>query len=101
MPGQFRVLVVDDDRAIRSLLARVLERAGWCPGDMVYPWSADLGAVTAGSLTFKYDVEAYENTCRPESKECKGCSLGTGCAYDGGRHVRPRWLTNGFLVLYQ
>ncbi|MEZ0333028.1 MAG: response regulator [Gemmatimonadales bacterium] len=29
MPGQFRVLVVDDDSGIRSLVARVLERAGW------------------------------------------------------------------------
>ena len=29
MPGQFRVLVVDDDSGIRSLVGRVLERAGW------------------------------------------------------------------------
>jgi CheY-like chemotaxis protein len=29
MPEPFRVLVVDDDSGMRSLVARVLERAGW------------------------------------------------------------------------
>ncbi|MGE0872081.1 MAG: peptide-N-glycosidase F-related protein [Kofleriaceae bacterium] len=76
-------------------------RAGWCPGDMVYPWREELGAVAAGSYEFRYDVEAYTNTCRPDSPVCSGCSLGTGCEYDGGRHVKPRWMTNGFLILYQ
>ncbi len=77
------------------------ERAGWCPGDMVRPWREDFGAVTAGSHAFRSDVEAYENTCRPDSPVCSGCSLGNGCEYNGGTHVKPRWLTNGFVILYR
>ncbi len=42
-------------------------RAGWCPGADVKPWTFDVTADVAGSTsaTFSYDVEAYENTCRP------------------------------------
>lgn len=73
-------------------------RAGWCPGAMVTPWTADVGA-TAGSLTVRYDVEAYENTCRPGVASCSGCTLGTGCDYDGGAHTEPGWEQSAVMVL--
>lgn len=73
-------------------------RAGWCPGAMVTPWTADVGA-TAGSLTVRYDVETYENTCRPGVASCTGCTLGTGCDYDGGAHTEPGWEQSAVMVL--
>jgi hypothetical protein len=75
-------------------------RAGWCPGDVVRPWRADAGAISAGSYTVTYDPEAYENTCRPDSPMCTGCVFETGCEYNGGLHTVPRFVSNGFLILY-
>jgi hypothetical protein len=76
-------------------------RAGWCPGAMVTPWVAALDAPAAGPLTVTYDVEAYENTCRPDAPSCGGCTLGTGCDYDGGAHTEPRFEHSALLVLYR
>jgi hypothetical protein len=73
-------------------------RAGWCPGAIVEPWETDLGLVP-GPLTIGYDVEPYTNTCRPDSPTCTGCTLGTGCAYDGGNHTEPNWQQSAVLVL--
>lgn len=78
-------------------------RAGWCPGADVKPWTfdvtSDLAGVTSGS--FAYDVEAYENTCRPDANPCTGCTLGTGCAYDGGNHTEPNYQLSSLLIAYQ
>lgn len=76
-------------------------RAGWCPGAMVTPWTSPVDAPAAGALTVTYDVEAYENTCRPDATECAGCTLGTGCDYDGGSHTEPRFEHSALLVLYR
>jgi hypothetical protein len=76
-------------------------RAGWCPGATVTPWQAELTALAAGSTTVTYDVEAYENTCRPDATSCAGCTLGTGCEYDGGAHTEPRYEQSALLVLYR
>ncbi|HVK73387.1 MAG TPA: peptide-N-glycosidase F-related protein [Kofleriaceae bacterium] len=73
-------------------------RAGWCPGAMVTPWTADAAAPT-GPLTVSYDVQTYENTCRPEATTCSGCTLGTGCEYDGGAHTEPGWEQSAVLIL--
>jgi len=73
-------------------------RAGWCPGAMVTPWTADATAA-AGPLTVSYDVETYENTCRPESATCSGCTLGAACDYDGGAHTEPGWEQSAVLIL--
>jgi hypothetical protein len=75
-------------------------RAGWCPGAMVRPWSADFAA-TPGLLAIRYDIEAYENTCRPDAATCGGCTLGTGCAYDDGAHTEPGWEQSAALVLFR
>lgn len=73
-------------------------RAGWCPGAMVTPWIADV-AGTAGARAISYDVQTYENTCRPDATTCGGCTLGTGCPYDGGAHTEPGWEQSAVLVL--
>jgi hypothetical protein len=77
-------------------------RAGWCPGADVLPWVTDVTAdVLAGNPpTFAYDVEAYENTCRPDATTCTGCSLGTGCAYDGGSHTEPFFQVSAVVIGY-
>ena len=73
-------------------------RAGWCPGAIVHPWVEDV-AVAPGSLEVSWAVEAYENTCRPDATTCTGCTLGTGCEYDGGSHTEPRYELSALLVL--
>lgn len=73
-------------------------RAGWCPGAIVHPWSEDV-AVAPGLLEVSWAVEAYENTCRPDAPTCAGCTLGTGCDYDGGNHTEPRYELSALLVL--
>jgi hypothetical protein len=80
-----------------------LSRAGWCPGALVAPWSFDVTADVAGKAdaTFAYDVQIYENTCRPDAEPCAGCSLGTGCAYDGGAHTEPSYQLSAVLVAYE
>lgn len=77
-------------------------RAGWCPGADVLPWVTDITAdVAAGSSpVFSYDIEAYENTCRPDSPVCKGCTLGTGCEYDGASHTEPFFQVSAVVVGY-
>jgi len=47
------------------------------------------------------DVEAYENSCRPDAPVCTGCSLGTGCEYDGGNHTTPVYKLSAALTLFR
>ncbi len=79
------------------------DRAGWCPGSDVRPWIADFGDDLApgSSHTFGYDVQAYVNTCRPDSPTCTGCVFGTPCAYDQGSHTEPYYLISAYLVLFE
>ena len=77
-------------------------RAGWCPGADVLPWIVDVTTdVVGGSATFAYDAEAYENTCRPDAPVCTGCTLGTGCDYDGGAHTEPNYQVSSLLIAYE
>jgi hypothetical protein len=77
-------------------------RAGWCPGADVQPWVADVSAMAqAGKpITVHYEVQAYENTCRPDSPMCAGCALRTGCAYDNGNHTNPFYVLSAALIVY-
>lgn len=80
-----------------------LPRAGWCPGAEVLPWVEDVtDAVTPGrAATVAYDVEPYENSCSPQSPQCMGCALGTGCEYDGGNHTPPEYRFGAQLIIYR
>lgn len=77
-------------------------RGGWCPGAMVDPWWAVLPkpSTDLDSLPIAYEIEAFENSCRPDAPTCKGCSLGTGCDYDGGAHTEPFFQLSTLLVIY-
>ena len=77
-------------------------RSGWCPGADVKPWEIDVTAdVSASSSTVGYSVETYENTCRPDSATCTGCTLGTGCEYDDGAHTEPGFELSTVLIGYR
>lgn len=75
-------------------------RAGWCPGDKVYPWIIDINIAKLSSdfAEFKYDVDPYINTCRPDAVKCQGCVFGTPCSYDGGIHTEPRYYVSSYLI---
>ncbi|MFW7381937.1 MAG: peptide-N-glycosidase F-related protein [Oligoflexus sp.] len=77
-------------------------RAGWCPGDLVQPWYIDIQEpMPSEELSWRYQVEDYINTCRPDSPICQGCALGTACEYDGGRHTSPLYYTTVHAILYR
>jgi hypothetical protein len=78
-------------------------RAGWCPGADVLPWKVDVTADVAQSSTasFAYDVQSYENTCRPDATSCAGCTLGSACAYDDGNHTEPHYFVSSVLIAYR
>ena len=78
-------------------------RAGWCPGADVIPWVEDVTeAIEAGtSVTLRYATEPYENTCRPDASPCSGCTLGTGCDYDGGNHTMPVYKMSAAIIVYR
>ncbi|WP_437326560.1 peptide-N-glycosidase F-related protein [Sorangium sp. So ce381] len=78
-------------------------RAGWCPGADVRPWTIEFTADVAGTGAVKvaYDVAGYENTCRPDSPSCDGCTLGAGCDYDGGTHTEPGYELSTVLIGYR
>ncbi len=80
-----------------------LSRAGWCPGADVKAWSVDVTDDLAGAAaaTVGYDVQSYDNTCRPDASMCAACSLGTGCAYDGGNHTEPSYFLSTLLIAYR
>jgi len=73
-------------------------RAGWCPGDIVRPWEQDVTEAVRTASQASYDVEGYENTCRPDSKECKGCVFDTSCEYDGGNHTDPKYIVTSYII---
>lgn len=83
-------------------------RAGWCPGADVRAFSVDVGAdvnaeAKAGKKAFPvaYDVEGYDNTCRPDNCSASSCVFGTGCAYDNGAHTEPYYAMTAVLIGYK
>ncbi len=77
-------------------------RAGWCPGATVHAIAegVDLEA-PAAEVTLAYDVETYENTCRPGAPVCTGCVFGTGCDYNGGSHTEPAFWVSAALIAFR
>jgi len=76
-------------------------RAGWCPGAVVRDWTFEIPLPGDGIVNVGYEVEAYENTCRPDAPVCAGCILGTGCPYDGGAHTEPFYDVSTLLIAYE
>jgi hypothetical protein len=75
-------------------------RAGWCPGADVRPWTVQ-ATPTSRTLSISYDVDAYENTCRPSAPVCQACAFNTSCDYDGGLHTEPHYTLSSLLIGYR
>ncbi len=81
----------------------IYSRAGWCPGADVIPWDNDITAsVTPGqNATVNYDIEAYENFCRPNNPNCiSGVTCGD-CNYNYNGHTEPNYNVEGQLIFYR
>ncbi|MCE7934192.1 MAG: hypothetical protein DYG96_06325 [Chlorobi bacterium CHB2] len=74
-------------------------RAGFCPGEKVDVWDVDLTPfITAGkNYTIDYDVEPYENRCRPGVAPCP-CP---NCEYDGLGHNKPIFHIESYVIYYR
>lgn len=77
------------------------ERAGWCPGDAVPPHDIDITPVIAPGRTVEidYDVEPYENCCRPDNPECTGTS--PCCVFGDCNNHPPNFAISAQLILYR
>lgn len=73
--------------------------AGYCPGAVVVPWDNDIsGLVEPGALfTLDYDVEPYENKCRPGVDPCP-CA---DCDYRGFAHSMPIYWIESQIIYYR
>ena len=78
-------------------------RAGWCPGDKVNPWIVDVSsAVTAGSQAIlDYNIQVYENLCRPSNPSCVTGTTCTDCQYNYTGHTEPHYAVQGQLIQYK
>ena len=70
--------------------------------------SVDVGAdvsadAKAGKKSFSvgYDVEGYDNTCRPDNCVSSACVFGTSCDYDNGAHTEPYYALTAVLIGYR
>jgi hypothetical protein len=76
-------------------------RAGWCPGDRVYPWDINGFDFTPGQpLDITYFLEPYENFCRPNNPDCVDGSTCVDCDYNSTGHTEPNFNTSGQLFLW-
>ena len=62
-------------------------RAGWCPGDIVYPWIEDITSFVKdqSKVQFVYTPEYYINRNRGD---------------DGRSHTKPYFYKSNFLILF-
>ncbi|MDM7914317.1 MAG: peptide-N-glycosidase F-related protein [Candidatus Eisenbacteria bacterium] len=79
------------------------DRAGWCPGDKVDPWDADITeSVTPGeTAVLDYGIMPYENYCRPDNPNCVSGQTCTDCNYNYTGHTEPIWSLQTQLILYR
>ena len=64
----------------------ISSRAGWCPGDKVYPWLTNINSLSSGKHTITWRQQTYIN------------HKNTG--YNNGSHTPPFYQVSSFLVLY-
>lgn len=77
-------------------------RAGWCPGASVVPFDVDATAQTipGQNVTIDYDLQAYENLCRP-NPNCISGQTCSDCNYNNNGHTEPHYTVQGQLILYK
>jgi hypothetical protein len=73
-------------------------RAGWCPGAVTHDWTIDLGDVSPGTIDVTYSVSDFENTCRPDSPACEGCTLDNGCEWNDSNHTEPNFQLSAVVI---
>ncbi len=78
-------------------------RAGWCPGASVIPFEVDAtNSVTPGqSVTLQYNLQAYENFCRPDNGSCISGQTCSDCNFNNNGHTEPHYTIQGQLILYK
>jgi len=79
-----------------------LARAGWCPGSRSLPWTVDItGDVTPGTTaTLDYQVEAYENFCRPGNPDCVSGVTCADCNYNNTGHTPPIFVIQSQAIFF-
>ena len=79
------------------------DRAGWCPGDKVDPWDFDITAemVAGDSVKLNYDIEPYENFCRPNNPDCVDGQTCAHCDFNNTGHTQPYYAFQSQLILYR
>ncbi len=77
-------------------------RAGWCPGQSVIPWDNDITAsVTPGqTVNINYNVQPYENFCRPNNPSCTTGVTCPDCNYNYTGHTEPHYTIQSQLIYY-
>lgn len=76
-------------------------RAGWCPGDRVYPWDIPFVEVVPGQTIDVWPtIEAYENLCRPTNPECVSGVTCPDCNYNSTGHTQPVYITSGQVIFW-
>lgn len=77
-------------------------RAGWCPGQSVIPWDNDITtSITAGQqVTLDYNIEPYENFCRPNNPNCVSGVTCPDCDYNYTGHTEPHYTIQSHLIYY-
>jgi len=80
-----------------------LARAGWCPGDGANPWNVDVSAdMTPGQpLLLDYQVQDYENQCRPGNPDCVSGVTCPDCNYNSTGHTTPHYTVQGNVVFWK
>ena len=78
-------------------------RAGWCPGDKVDPWDNDVtSSVTPGTnVIFDYNVQPYENFCRPNNVNCVSGQTCPDCNYNYNGHTEPHYTVASQAIFYR
>ena len=79
-------------------------RAGWCPGAGAPPWKVDITSVApvgGGTIPVQYDVEAYENLCRPDNPDCVSGQTCTDCNFNTTGHTNPHYTMQASAIFYR
>jgi len=68
------------------------DRAGWCPGDKVAPWdNYHFGFAPGETVDFYYEIQPYENLCRPDNPDCVSGVTCADCNYNSTGHTEPNY----------
>mgnify|MGYP001193140363 FL=1 len=78
-------------------------RAGWCPGASVIPWDNDVTSLITpgGFAVVDYNIQPYENFCRPTNPNCVSGVTCPDCNYNYNGHTEPAWNVEGQLIFYR